>query len=130
MGYQLWTTENPPTSFQKSCKLVMMAVFGNVMPTDMYTDTNASGKSIVSVFRIVFIDILGQNPLQRWYMFLRPPRVTSQTTGLHTSTILTTSYFATAAYIFLLTTGIIKAVNYPLRFIPLAAQTFGSLKFM
>jgi len=72
MGYQLWTTENPPTSFQKSYKLVMMAVFGSVMPTDMYTDTNASGKSIVSIFRIVFIDIpetpREQDPLQRWYM--------------------------------------------------------------
>jgi hypothetical protein len=50
----------------------MMAVFGNVMPTDMYTDTNASGKSTASIFRIVFMDIPetpggggGQDPLQR-----------------------------------------------------------------
>jgi hypothetical protein len=47
----------------------MMAVFGNVMPTDMYTDTNTSGKSTASLFKIVFMDIperpRGQDPLQR-----------------------------------------------------------------
>jgi hypothetical protein len=35
----------------------------------MYTDTNASGKSIAYIFRIVFMDIpetpRGQDPLQR-----------------------------------------------------------------
>jgi hypothetical protein len=45
----------------------MIAVFGNVMSTD----TNASGKSIASIFKIVFIDTpetpRGQDPLQRWY---------------------------------------------------------------
>jgi hypothetical protein len=50
----------------------MIAVFGNVMPTDMHTDTNASGKFIASIFRIVFMDIpetpRGQDTLQRWYM--------------------------------------------------------------
>jgi len=35
----------------------MMEVFGNVIPTDMYTDINASGKSIASIFKIVFMDI-------------------------------------------------------------------------
>jgi len=134
MGYQLWTTENPPTLFQKICKLVMMAIFGNVMHTDMYTDTNASGKSIASIFRIVFIDIpetpRGQDPLQRWYKYLRLPSVTSQTTGLHTITTLTTSYFATDARIFLLTIRIVKTVTCPLWFVPFAAQMFGSLKFM
>jgi len=52
MGYQLWTAENPPTLIQKSFKIVLMVVFGNVMPTDMYTDANASGKSTDSIFRL------------------------------------------------------------------------------